>query len=87
MQELLRFKSREFSRAERVFPKLDTERETSGTKTLSPEGGKKVVEREEGQSAGEWKGRESMKAGGMQGAIADEQSESPAPLLSLPVLT
>lgn len=70
-----------------MFPKLDTERETSGMKTLSQEGGKKVVEREEGQSSEEWKGRESMKAGGMQGTIADEHSESPAPLLSLPGLT
>lgn len=70
-----------------MFPKLDTERETSGMKTRSQEGGKKVVERDEGQSAGEWKGRESMKAEGMQGTIAEERSESPAPLLSLPVLT
>lgn len=75
------------SKAERVFPKLDTERETSGMKTLSQEGGKKVVEREEGPSAGEWKGRESVKAEGMQGTVADEHSGSPAPLLSLSVLT
>lgn len=35
-------------KAEKIFPKLDTEKEVSGMEMLSQEGGEKVVQRGEG---------------------------------------
>lgn len=51
-QELLRFKKRELSRAERMFPKLDTERETSRMEMLSQEVARRLSRERRGHQLG-----------------------------------
>lgn len=60
-QELLRFKRRELSRAERMFPKLDIEREMSGMEMLSQEIVRRLSRERRGQQLEKCGGRGAHK--------------------------
>lgn len=55
----------------RMFPKLDAERDGK----REPENGKKVVQREQGTSAGERDGREGTQAAETEGATSESRCE------------